>query len=1435
MTAYFRSSWFKILIVFLLALSFLGGAPAYAAPLHTDPGCLSAITVTSDNDSGLGSLRQAITDICDSGTITLGGDHTIVLLTPLPAIAKTLTLAGASHKLVMNNAGLTGSSAIFQINSPATVKFDQITIQRGGGLGDNGGAINNAGELTITGSTISGFSATNGSGIYNSGTLLVSTSTFSGNSAYANGGGIYNSGALTVTDSTFSGNPAAYGGGIFNTGTLASAVTRSTISGSSVNYGGGIYNDSGTLSVTNDTIFGNSALDGGGIYFSRGTLSITDSTIAGNTASSLPGGGVSASPTSGITIQNSLLADNTAGNCSGMITDSGHNLDTGTTCAFGATSLKNTDPLLGALADNGGKTKTMALPAGSPAIDAGGDTCSATDQRGVSRPQGAHCDIGAYEKDALGVKTFTATSPSLSLDIVITAFTANDSIPAAKFYLITGTSTQPLSTNAGWSASAPILYSVAATGSYTLYPWVKDNSGNVSPLYSSPASVYVCPHFITVTSSDDSGAGSLRQAISDICPGGKITFDADQSITLTSGELAIAQDLIIDGGSHKIIVDGNAASRVFNITGGGVAISNLTIQNGKTSQPVSLGITRLPPTSYAYSGGGIFNAGALILSNSTLSGNSVPSISGAGGGVFNLGSLLVYNSTIYGNSAYAGGGIASAGNMSMVINTSLSGNSATGFGGGIYAMNGPAILENTLLADNTGSTDDNCSGTITEVGHNLDTGATCGFSVVNSSLSNVVDPKLDVLADNGGPTKTMALQSGSPAINAGDDTICIDVNTVNLLDQRGVSRPQGSHCDIGAYEYVTPPTVTINQASTQSDPTNASPINFTAVFSQPVTGFSGADVDLSAGSATGTLSAVVTDLSTLAPCAPALATSCILPGTTFNVAVSGMTGNGTVIASIPAGAAQADYAGNAASSSTDNTVTYTGIATVTPTPTLTNTATVTSTPTTTVTLTPTATVTSTPTTTVTLTPTTTVTLTPTATVTSTPTATVTLTPTATVTATPTATVTLTPTATVTATPTVTLTATPTTTATVGVGVDIVIGGADKGIRALPHNTFIARSFDGLVNGPLDVFYTDGSPIFASQRATSGQSYNEVMGIPTGQLTTDYWFPAYDHSYIPGTNTNPMRMWVLVGNASATQAATVSIYIGGVKTADSPFSVPAGGRVTSRWIGLKGGPVEVVSENGVKIFTSERVFTYPSNSFNEILGLPASQLTSEYWFPYYDSISMTNAIQVGNTSSSQVANVDIYIGSAWKGSFNIPPNGYITESVPQLVLGPVRVVCTNDVPVLTSQITLSGPNQAFNEVLGYPSNQFTNEYWFPAYNHAFIPGSNTNPMRMWVLVGNPGTRTASVDIYIAGVKMTGSPFSIPAGGRVTPRWIGLTDGPVRVVSTNGAPVVTSERVLTYPDSVFNEMMGFPLNQMSSEYWFPYYDSVSMSNDILAGRP
>ena len=126
-------------------------------------------------------------------------------------------------------------------------------------------------------------------------------------------------------------------------------------------------------------------------------------------------------------------------------------------------------------------------------------------------------------------------------------------------------------------------------------------------------------------------------------------------------------------------------------------------------------------------------------------------------------------------------------------NSTFSGNSATA-GGGIDNNGGTATLKNTLVASSP--TGGNCGGTITDGGGNLSYGdATCPG--ING------DPKLGPLQDNGGPTQTMALGAGSAARDAAVDAICA-APPVNNLDQRGVTRPQGAHCDIGAYEAKPP-------------------------------------------------------------------------------------------------------------------------------------------------------------------------------------------------------------------------------------------------------------------------------------------------------------------------------------------------------------------------------------------------------------------------------------------------------------------------------------------------------------------------------------------------------------------------------------------------------------------------------------------------------
>jgi hypothetical protein len=191
----------------------------------------------------------------------------------------------------------------------------------------------------------------------------------------------------------------------------------------------------------------------------------------------------------------------------------------------------------------------------------------------------------------------------------------------------------------------------------------------------------------------------------------------------------------------------------------------------------------------------------------------------------------------------------------------------------------------------------------------------------------------------------------------------------------------------------------------------------------------------------------------------------------------------------------------------------------------------------------------------------------------------------------------------------------------------------------------------------------------------------------------------------------MATWILVGNASATQAAAVDIYIGGVKRGS--YSIPKGGRITPRF-NLQTGPVRVVSTNKVKIFSSER--TLKGDSFNEVMGSPANQFTTEYWYPWYDNIGMMTWVLVGNPTSSTAA-VDIYIGGVKQHSYNIGAGKQINQRFP-LNTGPVQVVCTNctstnGIKIFSSERVLYGTS--FNEVMGYPGNRLTTEYWFPWYD------------------------------------------------------------------------------------------------------------------------
>jgi predicted outer membrane repeat protein len=173
-----------------------------------------------------------------------------------------------------------------------------------------------------------------------------------------------------------------------------------------------------------------------------------------------------------------------------------------------------------------------------------------------------------------------------------------------------------------------------------------------------------------------------------------------------------------------------------------------------------------------------------------------------GGGVRGVqsGDVKVANSTFSANTAATGGGLDLLQSGTTVSNSTFSGNSATTLGGGIHIENTTLTLANTIVAMSPSG--GNCAGGIINGGNNLDSGSTCGWSTQFQSMSTT-DPLMGPLADNGGPTQTHALIDGSPAINRGDPTVC-SASPVSGVDQRGVARPQGIRCDIGAFEKENP-------------------------------------------------------------------------------------------------------------------------------------------------------------------------------------------------------------------------------------------------------------------------------------------------------------------------------------------------------------------------------------------------------------------------------------------------------------------------------------------------------------------------------------------------------------------------------------------------------------------------------------------------------
>jgi hypothetical protein len=790
-------------------------------------------TVTNLYDSGPGSLRNEVLYAnAYGGTVNFApslAGSTLVLTGGEINIFNSVTIDGDINGDGTPDITISGNNAsrIFEVTANnKSVTLSGLVLTNGYVGTDNGGAL----AVTGTGDNVT---------VRNS-RLTNNTAGYVGTPSGGKGGAIALLGfdTLELVNTTIDHNHAENGGGgIYGNNLGTAEVINSTLSGNTTGasgVGGAFYGNSAELTLVNATVSGNSAYDGGA---AEGSVTAYNSTVTGNLAHNT--GGIAASNFPGLTLSNSIVAGN-YGQLNDDVSGSrlvlyGNNI-LGSSPAFGSVDTTNgtytpvngrdlgslqavfasvgNDPntgvLSGVLGDNEGPVQTVGITPGGLADNAGAG--------------------GALPPDTFDLNNNGNTGEPLPVD-------------ARDFARVVG---------------ASVDIGAVELGTYVVTTLV-DNPYDGKPLAEELA---------------EGNGLSLRQALGLANASGgpsTITFApnlAGGTIHLLTGELDITSDVTIDGeingNTPGIAIDAGYASRVFDVDNGVSAISatldGLIIGRGYTGytgianngggilvgQSDTLALKNSTVVdNLGYAGGGIYGGqgSTISLTNTTLFANRSYQ---AGGGVYTNGTLTLTNATIAGNlSARDGGGISGGPSNNITLyNSTLTGNYAGGQGGGIFSNVGSSLtLANSIVAGNAaygagtdlylsnsllllhgksilGSTPattgviDTVNGTYTQInGADPAALATVFARVAQNPLTGVLS---GVLADNGGPARTVAIAAGGLAYNAGSNTaLPPDTSDLNNngntgeplpVDARGFARVAGTSVDIGAFESQGPGT-----------------------------------------------------------------------------------------------------------------------------------------------------------------------------------------------------------------------------------------------------------------------------------------------------------------------------------------------------------------------------------------------------------------------------------------------------------------------------------------------------------------------------------------------------------------------------------------------------------------------------------------------------
>jgi|GEM_PF-2778050 len=396
----------------------------------------------------------------------------------------------------------------------------------------------------------------------------------------------------------------------------------------------------------------------------------------------------------------------------------------------------------------------------------------------------------------------------------------------------------------------------------------------------------------------------------------------------------------------------------------------------------------------------------------------------------------------------------------------------------------------------------------------------------------------------------------------------------------------------------------------------------------------------------------------------------------------------------------------------------------------------------------------------------------------------------------------------------------------GSHVDVFIGGTKQGntFTLLPGQS--VRPTYNLDSGPVKIVNNEGNDTIAALRDAwlinnQVTSFAQMMGLPQGQLSDTYYFPAYNNVTLSGQ--------LRIANVDSV-ATDVTVTIAGVPQLPAQHLLP-----NQSWrptYNLDAGPVVVKSSGGTKIIAALRDAWMINNqvtSFVQLMGLPKESLSDTYYFPAYNNVTLSGQLRIGNVDTVATDVTVTIAGVPQLPAHHLNPNESWRPTY-NLDAGPVVVKSsggTKIIAALRDAWMINGQVHSFAQLMGLPKEKLSDTYLFPAYNNVTLSGQ--------LRIGNVDTVATDVTVTIAGVDR--GTYHLTPNQSVRPTYA-LDAGPVVVKSSGGTKIIAALRdawMVNGQVTSFVQLMGLPKEALSAIYWFPAYNNVTLSGQLRIGVP